>query len=261
MNLPGTSRRSRSAPTYLSATLGKGLDLLIHVLNDGGRTGLSEIAVSKGLSEPTVHRLALTLEHKGFLKRTAKGFYGPGLALIRLAELCAAEHQLAFALRHSLARLARKFSAFAHAGILEDGMVTYLIKESGDDSLLFTTEQMQLEAYCSAIGKILLASLPIEELEAYLASGPFIKLTSNTITDPDQLRREIEVVRKSGVAFDRFEVRSDLYCIGVPLLVEGAVKGAVSLSFLGQVPDAATEKAALRSLRRAGLGERKPVIV
>jgi len=93
--------------------------------------------------------------------------------------------------------------------------VTYVVREGGTD--LFTVEQMQLEAYCSAIGKILLAALPDAGLAAHRDQGPFVALTPNTITHPALLGQELLGVRDSWVAHDRHEVRSDLYCIAVPL--------------------------------------------
>ena len=52
-------------------------------------------------------------------------------------------------------------------------MVTYLIKEDAPGAALFTREGMQLEAYCSAVGKLLLSEIPTAELDAYLGDAPF----------------------------------------------------------------------------------------
>lgn len=116
-------------------------------------------------------------------------------------------------------------------------MVTYLVKEKGLEEELFTAEKAQLEAYCSAIGKVLLAALPTSDFEAYLENGPFVALTGNTLTQPDALRKEIEDVRTSNLAFDRHEIRDDLFCIAVPVHDNDAkVVGAISISLLQEVP-------------------------
>ncbi|WP_424543324.1 IclR family transcriptional regulator domain-containing protein [Sphingopyxis granuli] len=166
---------------------------------------------------------------------------------------------LAAGLRRPLARLAAQFGAYAHAGILEDSMVTYIVKERGDAAELFTAERMQLEAYCSAIGKILLAALPEPALAAYLAGGPLIALTPNTITDAAVLRDELATIRRTGIAYDRHEIRNDLFCIAVPLPPEdGRIEGAISLSFLGRTPDPAVRRktiARLRAVARRLAGE------
>ena len=238
-----------------ATTLVKGLRLLAAIASDHGRTSLQGIGQSLGLSLPTAHRLALTLVREGYLIRARKGYYLPGPALTTLSWGDDPGHTLAALLRKPLARLARANGGFGHFGVLEDGMVTYLVKETGlaieegIEGQLFTSEQGQLEAYCSAVGKVLLAALPGPELEDYLANGPFVALTERTITDPVVLRSEIEAVRKSGVGFDRREIREDLFCIAVPVHDDQArTVGGISISLLDQIPDAATIRRLHREL-------------
>jgi IclR family transcriptional regulator, acetate operon repressor len=243
--VPATAR-----PTYASGTLAKGLQLLEALLFDAGRSGLAAVARALDIPLATAHRLALTLEADGYLERAAKGIYMPGPRLLGLVDAVGGCHRLAAELRQPLSRLASQFGAYGHAGILEENMVTYVVKERGGATDLFTAEQMQLEAYCSAIGKILLAALPDAELGAYLDQGPFIALTANTITDPAALKDELLGVRESWVAFDRHEISGDLYCLAVPVRSHGGeIRGAMSLSFVGRAPDAATERLALRKLK------------
>ncbi|WP_374525528.1 IclR family transcriptional regulator [Sphingopyxis sp.] len=241
----------RTRPSYASQTLAKGLRLLEALVRDGGRSTLSAVAAGIAMPPQTAHRLALTLEAEGYLIRTAKGVYRSAPRLAALARPSEPRPDLAARLRRPLARLAEHFGAYAHAGILEDGMVTYIVKESGEAADLFTAERMQLEAYCSAIGKILLAALPEAGLAAYLAGGPLVALTANTITDAAALRGELAAIRRSAVAYDRHEIRNDLFCIAVPLPPsgKGLVEGAISLSFLGRIPDPDTERRAIRRMR------------
>ena len=81
-------------------------------------------------------------------------------------------------------------------------MVTYRIKTGQGAGNLFTRVGMQLEAYCSGIGKMLLAHLPEEQQRAYLAGGPFPALTAKTITQPEALAQELERIRAQGFALD-----------------------------------------------------------
>jgi IclR family transcriptional regulator, acetate operon repressor len=111
---------------------------------------------------------------------------------------------------------------------------------------------MQLEAYCSGIGKVLLAHLPKAACEDYLAAGPFVALTSRTIVDPDLLRAELANVRHQGFAVDNHEVAEDLRCIAVPLRrPDGEVVAAVSVSQLGDGHQKYQDKHILFLLRAA----------
>lgn len=237
--------------TPQATTLSKGLALLGAIAGDGGRSSLTEIARRLSLPLATAHRLAATLEADGFILRVKRGYFTVGPAAAALGAPADPAHRIAARLRAGLARLARRHDAFAHFGVLDDGMVTYLVKESGSGEALFTEERMQLEAYCSAIGKVTLAALPGGELDAYLAAGPFVALTGRTLTEPDTIRAEVEGVRAGEVGYDRGEIREDLFCMAVPVKTSReSWIGAISLSLLGPVPDLARQKAVIRDLRR-----------
>jgi DNA-binding IclR family transcriptional regulator len=200
-----------------SATLEKGLLLLDHLVRDQGRTAFAELAKQLSIPTSTAHRLLALLEERRLVVRVAKGRYRGGGALRDLAD----DTDLATILRHTarpfLQDLARQTGRTAHLGVLDDGMVTYLIKEQGGSAVLFTREGMQLEAYCSGIGKMLLSALAPSALEAYLADGPFVALTGNTVTDPERLREILADIRRQDYAFDDREVAEDLFCLAAPL--------------------------------------------
>ncbi|WP_417623127.1 IclR family transcriptional regulator [Parasphingorhabdus sp.] len=238
--------------TRQSSTLAKGLRLLQAIVADGGRSTLGDVAAEQEIPLPTAYRLAVTLEAEGYLERQSKGCYLPGREISRLMPLILRpKDRIAVRLRRPMKVLAAKYRVFMHFGVLEDGMVTYLVKENGGVLELFTEERMQLEAYCSGIGKILLAAMPEEELQAYLSTGPFPALTARTLTDPVAIRNELAAVREDGVAFDRFEIRDDIFCMALPVAdPKGIVIGGLSVSFLDEIPDALK----LASLRRSMTG-------
>lgn len=236
--------------TKQSSTLTKGLRLLQAIVADGGRSMLGELAKAQRMPLPTAHRLAVTLEAEGYIERQSKGCYLPGRELSRLMPLMPRpEDRIAIRLRRAMKHLAARHRVLMHFGVFDDGMVTYLVKENGGERELFTKERMQLEAYCSGIGKILLAALPERELQVYLDNGPFVALTERTFTQPDEIRRELDIVRQDGVAFDRFEIRDDVFCMAVPVVdPEGHTIGGLSASFLEGVPEAAQLAALRRSM-------------
>lgn len=239
-------------PTKQSSTLVKGLRLLGALIADSGHSPLTAVAKRIGLPLSTAHRLVLTLESEGYVKRQTRGHYYPGETLAGFGIIRGSQREnVAARLRRPLARLAQSHRALMHFGVLEDGMVTYLVKENGSGQELFTAEHMQLEAYCSGVGKVLLAALPRDELDAYLANGPFVPLTRNTLTDPEAIRLELDDVRKKGEAFDRGEIREDLFCMAIPVQTSSdKIIGALSISFIGEVPSSRRLSSVRQSLRR-----------
>nr|MBP6380884.1 IclR family transcriptional regulator [Sphingorhabdus sp.] len=130
-----------------------------------------------------------------------------------------------------LHELAARVRTVVQLGTFENDMVTYRIKTGRGANALFTRIGMQLEAYCSGMGKVLLANLPVAEREAYLASGPFVALTEHTIVEPARLREELDAVRNQGFAIDDEEVSPGLRCMAVPLRrSDGRVLAAISVS-------------------------------
>lgn len=217
--------------TPIPQSLNKALDLLARVIEDDGAHPLGDLARDLGLPVSTAHRFSRALEERGLLTRERPGRYLAGPALLNLAHRLDAGRILARLARPELRRLAKRTRQTVHMGVLEGGMVTYLAKEGGGHAAAFTREDMQLEAYCSGIGKVLLAHLAGEERARYLADGPFVALTSQTIVDPAALAIHLDIVRAQAWAIDDAEVFEALKCLAAPVKrPDGLVVAAVSVS-------------------------------
>lgn len=199
------------------ATAERVLDLLDALVTERGGGSLPAAAQKIGLPISTAHRLAALLVRRKLLVRGDRGQYLPGWGLAQLAQQADWRHVLSGVSRPFVRRLARKSACTVHVGVLDGDMVTYLVKEQGPGVTLFTQEGMQLEAYCSAIGKLLLSELPHAELEEYLRGAPFPALTSKTITEPGMLRTHLGEIRVRGYAIDDCEIADDLVCFAVPI--------------------------------------------
>ncbi len=198
-----------------------------------GSASMPQIQDKCRLPMTTTHRIMQSLLRRGFVMRAGRGKYQLGTSIIALAGGRSVHDLLAVAARAHLHSLSRRTRSHVHLGILEGGMVTYLIKQRYGKAQLHSAEGMQLEAYCSAIGKVLLSGLSQEDLARYVGDGAFVALTPNTITDPDRLYSEIEAVRTCGWAMDREEILTGLRCAAVPVSDrEGRILAAISVSTL-----------------------------
>jgi IclR family transcriptional regulator, acetate operon repressor len=207
------------------------LELLEAIVSDGGTLSVAAIARQQGLPVATAHRHVKALIKAGYL--VAAG-YASLVAGPRLRALCGLVNDYRLLVRISapiLDCVAAQTDCTVQLGTLDGDMVTYHLKTGRSSADLFTRVGMQLEAYCSAIGKVLLAHLPDHELESYLANGPFVALTERTITDPNMLREELARVRTRGFAEDDEEIALGLRCLAVPLIARGGTMiGAISAS-------------------------------
>ncbi|WP_295529530.1 IclR family transcriptional regulator [Novosphingobium sp. Chol11] len=228
------------------------LDFLEAIVADGGAHNVRSLAEATGLPHATAHRQVRTLIAQGYLTPIAKGLHVAGPRLIKLGTAVDPLATLVRAARPMLHQLARSAKGTAHLGVLENDMVTYLVKVGSAGEQLFTQEGKQLEAYCSGIGKVLLAYLGEAERERYLADGPFTALTPKTITDPELLRTELAATRARGFAIDDEEIAPSLQCVAVPLLTaDGTVCAAISVTKVGAAATAEALSSLAATLRGA----------
>jgi len=178
----------------------------------------SELSRRAKLPEASGYRLIQTLEELGAVTRGPKGRYRPGMLLVSLSEKVIVGDLLHEAAHDIAEELGKRLDVTVHVGIFENGMVTYVTKVSTPRSLALNTRPgAQLEAYCSGLGKILLASLENDELDSFIFEGDLVALTPHTITDKAQLRAHLEDVRRLGYAVDNREIQLDMCCVAVPI--------------------------------------------
>ena len=213
------------------ASLKRTLAMLEAVIADAGENNVTALSRQVDMPLATAHRQVATLVAEGYLAPVGKGRHLAGPRLLGLLHRLDEKQVIANVAAPVLHRLAHHLRAIAQLGTFENDMVTYRIKTGRGASDLFTKVGMQLEAYCSGIGKVLLAHLPVPERERYLAGGPFVALTSRTITAPDLLREELDRVQRQGFARDDGEISEMLHCLAVPIHTpDGGVPAAISVS-------------------------------
>lgn len=209
--------------------------LLSKILTDCGKNPLKTHARALSIPRSTAYRTVETLVSNGILAPIGGGRFVAAFGLIKSTGKMSPNEVLSAVCRPIVRRLSRESGATAHLGVLDGDMVTYILKEERRLKL-FTREGRQLEAYCSAIGKVLLAHMPEPKREAYLEADCFVALTPHTIVSPQALRAELAEVARLGYALDREEVAEGMVCQAVPIRYEGSVMSAISLSRIGDRP-------------------------
>ncbi|MCB4858023.1 IclR family transcriptional regulator [Sphingobium sp. PNB] len=213
------------------SSLKRTLAMLEEVVADGGQNSVSALARSIDMPVATAHRQVTTLVEEGYLTPVGRGRHVAGARLLRLLQRLDEKQLIVNVAAPAMHRLAVKARTIVQLGTLENDMVTYRLKIGQGAAGLFTRVGMQLEAYCSGMGKVLLAHLPRGERDAYLANGPFVALTPRTIVDAGALACELDLVARQGYAIDDGEIAEDLTCAAVPIRrPDGMVPAAISIS-------------------------------
>jgi IclR family acetate operon transcriptional repressor len=189
-----------------------------------------ELSRRANLPQASGYRLIQTLEDIGAVVRGPRGRYRPGMLLVSLSQNVAIGELLRESCQSIASDLAKRFNLTIHLGVLEGGMVTYVAKVATPCAFpAHTRVGSQLEAYCSGLGKVLLAALPQEHLESIIMDGELIALTPQTITDRNQLRVQLQQVRDIGFAIDDRESQAEMGCVAVPVFdSEGRTIAAMS---------------------------------
>ena len=147
-------------------------------------------------------------------------------------------------------------------GVLSGTDVLYIAKIVGHKAMVLPTRVGgRWPAHATALGKVLLAFGPPSDLTRVLASG-LEQITPYTVTKPRRLVRQLEDVRREGVAYDLEESQLGVVCVAAPVLVDGRLYAALSVSGppLGQHPkrwESAVRRVSA-SIGRA-MSETKPV--
>ena len=190
--------------------------------------GVRELAIHLGWSRSTTHALLSTLASEGFLMQSSERRYRLGWTIFELGSVFLSGLELREQALPVMRRLNQRFNEVVHLAVLDRGEAVYVEKVASARSVqLFTRMGLRYPAYCSGVGKALLAHAP----ETEIRDISLIPFTPQTIIDPDVLRHELERIRVEGVAYDREEVQVGLSCVAAPIYdFTGEVIAALSIS-------------------------------
>lgn len=232
--------------TQGDGTVAKALAVLDTVARFGRPVRFGELLAESPYPKATLYRFVQVLTRQGMLSfDPERQTYAPGLRLVRLAHAAWQQASLAPIARPHLDRLAARIEETIHLAQLDHGQVLYVDKRNAPRPIEMYSQAGKVgPAYCTGVGKTMLAYLPEAELSAILAQQSFHAFTPNTLTDRTQLGSELAEIRARGFGYDREEHEPGIICIAVPILTRaGRILGALSAT-------SSTERTSLEQLDR-----------
>lgn len=194
------------------------LDILDFIAGSKTECGLAEITHAVELPKSTVHRLLMVMERHRLVERNLESEkYRLGLRLFELRSRAISKIDLTQLARPILEQLVAETGETAHLGVLREGEVISLHNVQSPHTLRPSTVGRRIPAYCTSLGKAMLAGLPEHEFDSYLASHRFPRRTPKTICDLSHLKAEIRRIRTRGYSTDNEEFERGLKCIGAPV--------------------------------------------
>jgi DNA-binding IclR family transcriptional regulator len=218
---------------YRIKVLEKALSILDLFDEKGKELTATEIGRRLGLNKTTTFRILAVLEEHNFLEKAPGSLrYRLGTKIFLLGSFVESSAEIRKLARPPLEELKQLCDETIHLVVLEHGEALYLDKIEGKKAIRVVSRVGQkLPAHCSGVGKVLLASLPQEEVDRIIGERGLKRFTKNTITDRETLRKELSRIRRQGYALDNEEVEEGLKCVAAPVKdLNGEVIAAISVS-------------------------------
>jgi DNA-binding IclR family transcriptional regulator len=244
---------------YSIHSVEKAFFLLEVLAKNGLELGVIELCRKTGLAKGTIHRLLGTLKNLGYIDQNpANRKYRLTIKILKLGFPVADNIGISH-LTPYMKILSQKFNETVNLAVMDGDEILYIHSNGGDNTLKFDLKiGSHQPAYCAALGRILLAYLPDEEIDRFLQRIELKAYTPFTITDKNKLKDELKNIKKKGYAFIKDEYMLGVFCVAVPIKnYQGDI--CVGMSF--SIPTARYEKDKVALLINALISTSKEITI
>jgi IclR family acetate operon transcriptional repressor len=217
-------------PRYLVPVVNSTLRILEELAREGSLS-LNQVTTKTGIAKSTVFRILTTLVFNGYVLRNAREYYvSPKLG--SLANATATIEGLKAAALPYMLKLRDEFGETVNLGQLSLDTVVYLEVVPSEYALRFSERAgASAPAHATALGKAILAFSPAELVDSLVTKRDLVRFTPSTITNAEELRKELKRVRERGYALDKGEVTTLASCVAAPVVdAHGLAFAALSIS-------------------------------
>jgi IclR family pca regulon transcriptional regulator len=186
------------------------------------------VAAAVGVTRASARRLLLTLCDLGYVGSQGRQFFlRPAVLTIGYTYL--SQRSMWEGAQTHLRALAAQANESCGAAVLDADEAVHVVRAVADDIMAMNPSLgSRLPAYCTAVGRVLLAELAPDALEEYFSRVALTRLTERTIVARDELRELLRQVKQQGWAIDDEEWRLGVRAIAVPIR-DGASVGAIDI--------------------------------
>lgn len=240
-------QKSPIVRSYKAKTVQKALDVLQVFIDSKGEVSLSDISKSSGLSAGTIYRILSVLRKNGYIiPGDNRGKYLIGTKFLEFSNIVKSTLKIEDVARPFMQKLQQLSNESVHISRSNGTQMSYLeIIHSSQVLRIVPVIGVDVPLHCTAAGKVFLAQLERKEFERLFKRGKRLEsYTSNTITDIDELSKQLEKVREDGVAVDREECVPGVTDVAAPIMDSDGKLVACLGTFL-PTPRATDEKIAM----------------
>jgi IclR family pca regulon transcriptional regulator len=218
-------------PNFMTS-LARGLIVIQAFTQQSPQMTISQLSVKTGLSRAAVRRCLYTLTKLGFAGAEDGSRYSLRPRMLTLSQTYTTSNTLSTAAQPILERMSATLRESFSVATLDGEDIVYIARTQVNRVMAVDLHiGSRLPAYCTSMGRVLLAYLPTEQLEQYLAKAVLTPHTNRTITSVEKLRLALRNVRRNGYALVDQEYEVGLRSLAVPVYApSGRVVATVNLS-------------------------------
>jgi IclR family pca regulon transcriptional regulator len=223
--------------------LAKGLAAIETFTAERPRQSITEVSQASGLDRATARRCLLTLAHLGYADYDGK-YFTLTPRILRLGTACLATMPLPQVVQPLLDRLSEELGESSSVSILDGLEIVYVARAAHRKVMsIALMPGSRLPAFCTSMGRVMLAALPPDQARQVLTSAPLMARTPHTKTEVGAIMAELEAIRTAGYALIDQEVELGLRSIAIPVLnARGVTVAALNVGVaatqddMGQLP-------------------------
>lgn len=192
---------------------------IIDLLSKHKELSISELSALLDMDKGTVHRLVSTLKEGAYVDQNKENKkYSNGLKLFEIGSAVARQKGVATVGKPYLKKLAEESGETINLGMLDGVDVLYMDKiESSETIRVDLSVGSRIPAYCTGLGKSIMAFLPKAALEEMIEITEIKKITPHTVESKSALYKQLETIKKNGFCIDDEEYVEGIVCFAAPI--------------------------------------------
>jgi len=205
-------------PNFM-ASLARGLAVIRAFTQQRRHLTIAQLSQRTAIPRAAVRRCLYTLSMLGYVGSEDGRTYALRPRILALGHAYLSSTPLVYAVQPLLDQITSVLHESSSLAVLEGDEILYIARSSTTTRLMSIDLGIgsRLPAYCTSMGRVLLAGLTDAELDVYLARVKLVKLTTRTVSTADELKVALNAVRRNGYAVVDQELEIGLRSIAVPV--------------------------------------------
>ncbi len=219
-------------PNFMTS-LARGLTVIRAFSQHRHRQSIAQLSQRTGIPRAAVRRCLYTLQKLGYVAVDDGRAYALRPQILALGHAYLSSAPLATSAQPLLNQVSEAIHESCSMAVLDGEDILYVARSSASTRIMSIDLGIgsRLPAFCTSMGRVLLAGLPPSDLAAYLRRMRFVPYTNRTIVARDKLKSALDTARATGFAVVDQELEIGLRSIAVPVADrDGRVAAAINVS-------------------------------